>query len=108
MGGGAFLLLKTGDSRPESSKQAEIRLAILLKILRIPPVLQAEGLAREGMDMQWLYFQRFPLGMANSPQGGGFVIQITVFVKKLAQYPAWECRDKLLQVLDQNSIHETT
>jgi len=35
MGGGAFLLLKAGDSRPESSKQAEIRLAILLKILHI-------------------------------------------------------------------------
>jgi hypothetical protein len=35
MGGGAFLLLKTGDFGPESSKQAEIRLAILLKILQI-------------------------------------------------------------------------
>jgi len=34
MGGEAFLLLKAGDFRPESSKQAEIRLAILLKILR--------------------------------------------------------------------------
>jgi hypothetical protein len=34
MGGGAFLLLKAGDFRPESSKQAEIRLANLLKILR--------------------------------------------------------------------------
>jgi hypothetical protein len=39
MGGGAFLLLKAGDSGPESSKQAEIRLAGLLKILAIgaPP-----------------------------------------------------------------------
>jgi hypothetical protein len=74
MGGGAFLLLKAGDSRPESSKQAEIRLAILLKILRIPPVSEAEGLARERMDMQWLYLQRFPLDMANSPQCGDFVI----------------------------------
>ena len=45
MGEGALLLLKAGDSRPESSKQAEIRLAILLKILRIPPVSEAEGLA---------------------------------------------------------------
>ena len=35
MGGGGFLLLKAGDSWPESSKQAEIRLTILLKILRI-------------------------------------------------------------------------
>ena len=45
MGGGAFILLKVGRPRPESAKQAEIRLAILLKILRIPPVSEAEGLA---------------------------------------------------------------
>jgi hypothetical protein len=35
MGGGAFVLLKTGRYRPESAGQAEIRLAILLKILSI-------------------------------------------------------------------------
>jgi hypothetical protein len=35
MGGGAFLLLKTGRQVPESAKQAEIRLAGLLKILGI-------------------------------------------------------------------------
>ena len=57
MGGRAFLLLKAGGSRPESSKQAEIRLAILLKILRIPPASEAEGLARAGRDVQWLYLQ---------------------------------------------------
>jgi hypothetical protein len=74
MGGGAFLLLKAGDSRPESSKQAEIRLAILPKILRIPPVSEAGGLARAGRDMQWLYLRRFPLDMANLPQCGDFVI----------------------------------
>jgi hypothetical protein len=33
MGGGCFILLKTGRNRPESAKQAEIRLAILPKIL---------------------------------------------------------------------------
>ena len=74
MGEGAFLLLKTGDSRRESSKQTEIRLAILLKILRIRPFRRRKPLAREAMDMQWLYLQRFPLDMANSPQCGGFVI----------------------------------
>jgi hypothetical protein len=74
MGGRAFLLLKAGDSRPESSKQAEIQLANLLKILRIPPVSEAEGLALMGRDMQWLCLQRFPLCMANSPQGSGIVI----------------------------------
>jgi len=35
MGGGAFILLKAGRLWPESAKQAEIRLAILLKILHI-------------------------------------------------------------------------
>jgi hypothetical protein len=35
MGGGAFTLLKAGRAGPKSAKQAEIRLAILSKILRI-------------------------------------------------------------------------
>ena len=35
MGGGAFILLKSGQIGPESTKQAEIRLANLLKILTI-------------------------------------------------------------------------
>jgi len=35
MGGGCFILLKAACSGPESAKQAEIRLADLLKILHI-------------------------------------------------------------------------
>jgi hypothetical protein len=35
MGGGAFILLKVGHPWPETAKQAEIRLANLLKILPI-------------------------------------------------------------------------
>jgi hypothetical protein len=35
MGGGAFIPLKVGHPWPETAKQAEIRLANLLKILRI-------------------------------------------------------------------------
>jgi hypothetical protein len=35
MGGRAFILLKTGQIRPKSAKQPEIRLANLLKILPI-------------------------------------------------------------------------
>jgi hypothetical protein len=35
MVGAAFILLKVGRFRPESAKQAEIRLARLLTILRI-------------------------------------------------------------------------
>jgi hypothetical protein len=37
MGGEAFILLKVGKTRPESAKQAEIRLASLLKILHNGP-----------------------------------------------------------------------
>jgi hypothetical protein len=74
MGGGAFLLLKAGDSRPESSKQAEICLAVLLKILHIRLFRRRKALAKGGTDMRWLYLQRFPLDMANSPQSGVFVI----------------------------------
>jgi hypothetical protein len=37
MGGGTFILLKAGRSRPESAKQTEIRLAILLKMLTDRP-----------------------------------------------------------------------
>jgi hypothetical protein len=37
MGGAAFILLKAGQTGPESAKQAEIRLASLLKILHNAP-----------------------------------------------------------------------
>jgi len=49
MGGETFILLKAGRPRPESAKQAEIRLAILLKILHIAPFWDAklsQGLER--------------------------------------------------------------
>jgi hypothetical protein len=52
MGGGAFILLKVGDPWPESTKQAEIRLASLLKILYIA---WRKPLAKDRKDMQWLY-----------------------------------------------------
>jgi hypothetical protein len=42
MAGGTFILLKVGRSWPESAKQAEIRLAILLKILHIARFCDAE------------------------------------------------------------------
>jgi hypothetical protein len=37
MGGRAIILLKGGQAGPESTKRDKIRLAILLKILHIPP-----------------------------------------------------------------------
>jgi hypothetical protein len=47
MGGLAFFLLKAGRAGPESAKQAEIRLANLLKIVDNRP-LRGESLARVG------------------------------------------------------------
>jgi hypothetical protein len=40
MGEAAFILLKAGRREPESAKQAEIRLATLLKIL---PIVRCRG-----------------------------------------------------------------
>jgi hypothetical protein len=37
MGGGAFILLKAGGRGPETAKQAEIRLAVLRRILSNRP-----------------------------------------------------------------------
>jgi hypothetical protein len=45
MGGGNFIPLKGGRSGPESTKQAKIRLAILLKILHIVPSERRNRLA---------------------------------------------------------------
>jgi len=45
MGGGNFIPLKGGRSGRESTKQAEIRLAILLKILHIVPSERRNRLA---------------------------------------------------------------
>jgi hypothetical protein len=45
MGGGAFILLKGGEAGPETTKRAKIRLAILLKILRIVPSERRNRLA---------------------------------------------------------------
>src|SRR5258708_23949187 len=46
--------------------------------------------------------------MANSWGIAGFVIWITVLAQKLAQYPAGECRGKIMQVSARDSIHRTT
>jgi hypothetical protein len=56
MGGGAFNLLKACRRRPESAKQAEIRLSILLKILWIAGFRGTKSLAKTGKDMRGLYF----------------------------------------------------
>ena len=47
MGGGAFTLLKVGRPGPESAKQAEIRLAILPKILHIARFRKAKIRSRK-------------------------------------------------------------
>jgi hypothetical protein len=47
MGDGAFILLKVGSEGPETAKQAEIRVAVLLKILRNRPS-QGSEIIRQG------------------------------------------------------------
>jgi hypothetical protein len=59
MEGGAFILLKVGCKGPETAKQAEIRLAILLKILGNRPFQCQKWLARAGQDVPGLYFSEF-------------------------------------------------
>jgi hypothetical protein len=73
MGGGAFILLKAGGDEPESTKQAEIRLASLLKILRFA------GFDGRNLLAGWnphavVVSVRLPRDMANSPGIARFVI----------------------------------
>jgi hypothetical protein len=70
----AFVLLKAGRPQPKSAKQAEIRLANLLKILRIWRCEERKFLAGSAGYMQGLYCAEFPEDMANSPENPGFVI----------------------------------
>ena len=59
MGGRAFILLKAGRRAAETVKQAEIRLASLLKILHTTPFRAVQGgespLARCDKDVRRLY-----------------------------------------------------
>jgi hypothetical protein len=48
MGGATFILLKASQNRPESAKQAERRLAALLKILWIGRPGHPKALAKGG------------------------------------------------------------
>ena len=53
MEAGLLILLKAGRPWPESTKQTEIRLAILLKMLQIAH-FGTEALARDENDIRWL------------------------------------------------------
>jgi hypothetical protein len=66
LGGGAFILLKSGPTGPESAKQAEIRLAIFLKILRIARC-GGKSLAGAGELRALGMVKRFLPDMANLP-----------------------------------------
>jgi hypothetical protein len=59
MGGAAFILLKAGLSGPETAKQAEIRLAGLLKILAICLRQGEKSLVMGAEYVQWLYWRDF-------------------------------------------------
>jgi hypothetical protein len=77
MGGAAFQLLKRERNRLESSKQAEIRLASLRKILRIPRFGGPEGLAVCGQGhVPWLYLRGFP------PGRGGLIVKTVALLPR--------------------------
>jgi hypothetical protein len=59
MGGAACILLKAGLSGPETAKQAEIRLAGLLKILAICLRQGEKSLVMGVKYVQWLYWRDF-------------------------------------------------
>jgi hypothetical protein len=61
MGGGAFILLKSGHLWPETAKQTEIRLAILLKMLHTAHF----GTAGRTSTSDGCGYLLFPLDMAN-------------------------------------------
>jgi hypothetical protein len=104
---GAFILLKAGRAGPKTAKQAEIRLANLLKILRIAGS-GGQSRSRGGKGAQSSYSRRFLPDMANLPGITGFVIQITIWTQKLAQYPVSQYREKITRISDLVSIHRTT
>jgi hypothetical protein len=64
MGGGAFIRLKVGHPWPESAKQAEIRLANLLKILYVADSGGENPSPRIERTCDGC-IPRFPLGMPN-------------------------------------------
>jgi hypothetical protein len=98
MGGGAFILLKAGSGGPKTAKQAEIRLAVLLKILRNYPSPGPVSPRQGWTGRAKVVFSTNSLGMANLAGIIAFVIQITVLAPKAAQYPAREHREKITPV----------
>jgi hypothetical protein len=101
MGEGALILLKVGQRRRESAKQAQICLATLLKILQISSS-EARKLRKKRVG------RPFPRDMANSSKTARSVIWITVLAPKMAQYPARGRRKKLFKVSAVNSRHKNT
>jgi hypothetical protein len=67
IGGGTFILANASRSWPETAKQAEIRLAILLKMRPIA-ILGQEGLAGVTKTSDGCINRYFLWDMANSPE----------------------------------------
>lgn len=108
MGGGAFILLKTGRSGPESTKQAEIRLAGLPKLLNISAPGTKIRSQRADSTCNGCTAADFREVWLIGHGGARLVIQITVLAVKMAQYPAMECRNKSIQVSISDSIQDIT
>ena len=87
MRGGTFILLKAGRPWPESAKQTEIRLAVLLKMLQTAH-FGTGALATGEKDTRWLCLLRFPRDTDNSPEIVPVVTYFTVLTRQLSQYYA--------------------
>jgi hypothetical protein len=95
MGAAAFILLKAGRREPKCVRQAEIRLARMLKILPIGRSGGPKPLAKPRGHMRWLWSRALPQDMANRPGIGRYVTWITVLAEKMAQYAARQRRQEL-------------
>jgi hypothetical protein len=69
MGGGTFILLKTGCLEPETAIQTEIRLANLLKILAI--ALDRDQKSLRAGQGRWFCMEWLPQDMANTKESRG-------------------------------------
>jgi len=109
IGGGAFILLKSGAGRGETANQPEAGLAGFPQIVCIGLYAMAASVAKRAPAVQTLVvLRRIMSDVANSTKIEVFCYFLTVLARKLAQDPASECRRKFFQVFEQKSILRDT
>ena len=85
MGGGALIPFNGGRPWLESAKQAEIRLAVLLKMLQIAHFRTA-AFAGLKKNIRRLHSPLFPRDMANSPGLVALVTKVHSFHRTIDEY----------------------